>query len=315
MSEVIRVVFICDAKYVLPTQTAIQSIICNDRKNPYEIFVLGVDVENDVFSRLSTKNIKISFISLQDKYQSLNAKHLYVSKAALFKFDLAEIFKDFDKILYLDSDMVVNRSLKELYQTDLSDKYAAVVKDMAGEKAGHHTKMNHQSYFNSGMMLLNLKNLRQDGIPAKLLEYKKHEVWKSFMDQDAFNFVFGEKVLYVSPDYNLMYGNLTFSLEEIAVYFECSMSEMVRLLKKPCILHLTNRIKPWDDIRVSTFKNWNVYYEKLRHNKKLGYRLPRKDLTLFQKTCLFFSSEKALDKRYVFNILGFKIKVKHRPIP
>ncbi len=313
MSEIIRVVFICDAKYIMPTQTAIQSIICNDKKNPYEIFVLGIDVDEDVFSRLGTKNVKISFMGLPDKYQSLNAKHLYVSKAALFKFDLAEVFKDFDKILYMDSDMVVNRSLKVLYQTDLSENYAAVVKDMAGEKAGHHAKMNHRSYFNSGMMLLNLKKLRADNIPAKLLEYKKQEVWKSFMDQDAFNFVFDEKVLYVSPDYNLMYGNLIFPQDETASYFGCSLKELSRILKKPCILHLTNKGKPWDTLLAPKFDEWNVYYEKLRHNRKLGYKLPRKGLTLLQKMCFYFSSEKALDKRYVFNIFGFKIKVSHPP--
>ncbi len=63
------------------------------------------------------KNIEL--LDLENKYKDLDLKHLYVSKAALFKFDLAEIFKNYDKVLYLDSDILILRDFSKLLKTDI----------------------------------------------------------------------------------------------------------------------------------------------------------------------------------------------------
>ena len=118
--------------------------------------------------------------------------------------------------------MIIGGDLTPLYEIDISDCYAGVIKDMLGMAVKHHERLGQSSYFNSGVMLLNLKAMRSRNLTSVLKEYRLSHV-SQFMDQDAFNAVFCEQVRYLSPDFNLMYSNLDFSLEEIASLLSTSI--------------------------------------------------------------------------------------------
>ncbi|MBR3662013.1 MAG: glycosyltransferase family 8 protein [Alphaproteobacteria bacterium] len=253
----INVVFICDNNYALPTRTAINSLK-KTQSSKLCIYVIAVDlsIENiNLFNSLSSENITVKVLQKSNEFQNVGENHPYVSKAALFKFFLPSMIKE-DKVLYLDGDIIVGAELDDLYGCNIQRYYAAVVKDMAGMIAGHHEKMNHESYFNSGVMLLNLKKMRQENTADKLLKAKKEDVWKHFMDQDTLNLVFAEKVKYLSPKYNFMLGNmLTYKYEQIADFYGVSVKEIM----SPVIWHLTNYLKPWDDINSFMSELWLRY--------------------------------------------------------
>ena len=261
----INVCFICDKKYSMPTSVAIQSLVMNsNKKTKYNVYVVGVDLDeqiSNIFQKLKSGHVNIFVMNINNKYESISADHGYVSKAGLLKFDLPNIFSNLDKILYLDCDMLILKDLKELYSIDLKNKYAAVVKDMAGTlEEGHAKRLKHKDYFNSGMMLLNLKKMREDNLSEKLLDYKLHKDIKHFMDQESLDYVFKENVIYVSPIYNNMAPNqLNYSDKEISDFYDIKFN---LTLDNTVILHLTNYRKVWDYEDVWGRTLWMKYYNE-----------------------------------------------------
>ena len=110
-----------------------------------------------------------------------------------------------EKILYLDCDMIVQKSIKECYETELGDAYFAVCEDIIGILNGFHEankiRMNippEYSYFNAGIMLMNIAALRNDGVCARILEqiYADFERYE-YNDQDVLNEMFYDRLLFL----------------------------------------------------------------------------------------------------------------------
>jgi len=260
----IDIVLISDDNYSLPARVAINSIIRNNSKYlDIEINIIGVELSSEninQFCLMSTSLVKISVLNKGNEYSHLGKEHPFVSKAALFKFEIPNIFPEKDKILYLDCDIIVTDDISQLFEIDITDFYAAAVKDMAAtvtEK--HNEKMNHLHYFNTGVTLLNLSKMRTDDITSKLFLVKTQGKFEHFMDQDEFNFVFEEKVKFISPAYNLMAANLNYEIKDIADFYGLPEFQMSEVLKKPIILHLTNMKKTWNTTRASKFEHWFKY--------------------------------------------------------
>ena len=223
----INVCFIADNNYVLPTMTAINSIVSSNKRE-VNVFVVACELTRqniDLLESLSKDGVKVKVIVIdKNPYGEVGERHSHVSKAAMLKFALPQIFSDLDKMLYLDGDILVLKDLSNLYNVDLEDNYVAAVIDMAGElHFKQHRRINTKRYFNSGVMLLNLKKMREDDITQALLENKKKDTLRTFMDQDAFNITMDGKVIFLSPEYNMMRANLfsnyIYSINKIANYY------------------------------------------------------------------------------------------------
>ena len=166
----INIAMITDDNYVMPTVVAIKSMLMNKDKNTtYIINVLTNNLSEK--NILILKNLNSSYCvvnilnetQLIEKYQNIE-QNRHVTYAALLKFFLPNIFKELDKILYLDSDIIVQSDLNDLYNTDINDNYAGVVKDILAVKNPNHLlrlSCANKNYFNSGVMLLNLKKMRE----------------------------------------------------------------------------------------------------------------------------------------------------------
>lgn len=217
---VIPIVFITDEEYTIPTSVAITSLISN--KSPetiYEIHILVNRVSEESQNKLkeeNRKNVSINIIEISpdDVLQtdsSAYSNESHVTVTSLIKFAIPELFRQHEKMLYLDGDTLVKSDLTELFNEDIWDVYAAVVKDMR-PMVSYYPQQTvrigtaHKSYFNTGMMLLNTRLMRKDGISGKLSQYRI-EGPNCFMDQDAFNYVFGERVRYIDFKFNLTYSN------------------------------------------------------------------------------------------------------------
>jgi lipopolysaccharide biosynthesis glycosyltransferase len=114
-----------------------------------------------------------------------------------------------DKILYLDCDIYVRRSLSELFQLDITDYYAASVTDFfvnydyVTENISPEIKQS--DYFNAGVMLINNARWREEGIQEKLFEYAvTHSKKLRLADQDCLNYVLRHKVLILNPAWNVL---------------------------------------------------------------------------------------------------------------
>ena len=209
MNEVV-IAYITDDNYVMPTIVSITSAIMNKNESSiYKIFIIGVSINDEnkkIIEEFISKNINDKiYLNIMhfNQHYNFDDSHPYVTSAAIFKFDIVNILSDYDKVLYIDCDTIILKDLTELFEINLNDYYAAVVKDYyVMEISKHGEIIGVENYFNSGVMLLNTKLLRKDNVKGLLLDYKINKDRQRFMDQDCFNYIFNNKVRFISVKYN-----------------------------------------------------------------------------------------------------------------
>lgn len=202
----VKIAFITDNNYILPVRTAINSIAANKNKQTkIEIYVIGVDLtytSNQKLAKASRKNVQVNIVNISgDELKGLPGgarDNPTVSRADNAKFFMASILDNIDKIIYLDGDVIILKDLSEMFNTDIESYYAAVVDDWQSGWADKTQKR----YFNNGIMLLNLKKMREDNLENKLIKFKINDTVKRFVTQDAFNTVMYNNVLYLPLIYD-----------------------------------------------------------------------------------------------------------------
>lgn len=259
------IIYICDHNYTIPTKASIKSL-AEHCISKCRVYVVGVELDQEdrnEISGLANEFLEIKIVDVEDKYKNIGMKHSYVSSASLYKFQLPYILND-DVALYVDGDVLFKNEFEKIFSIDLGDYYIAAVRDMEAEVYGNWAvKMHHEKYFNSGVMLMNLKKMRENEIPDKLVEYKKKDNDSTFMDQNALNAVLGDNVKWISQKYNYMLGaNLKFSKEEKCLFWNIDDDEYYKIQNEIAIFHLAGGEKPWKMLEAECFNEWSKYVDK-----------------------------------------------------
>lgn len=270
---VINIVMICDEGYVMPTLVAMTSIISNSKENTLIEFYIICDSLTEEsrkrFCLLKSERSNISFIERNsENYSGLEKSYSKVSKASLLKFSIPELLCKIDKALYLDGDVIACKDLSDLYNIELGEHYAAVISDgpKNGKVAGgkKHAYYADPKYFNSGVMLLNLKKMRDNGITDKLIDFRKN-CYNYFMDQDAFNCIFKDNVIHIDARFDFMlhlisYKNEGYSLKQLINFYNLpNYKDIDELFYNVYIFHYTLE-KPWKFFDVPMCETWYKYY-------------------------------------------------------
>lgn len=271
----VNVVLITDNNFVIPTATAMYSIIKNKLENTKVLFhIVFSDPDESKASAffhmgMSRKDVEINIIPVSAaKYSNhhvFNEDSVCVASiAALLKFDIPNLLPDLDKILYLDGDIIARGDLHELYSTDIKDCYAAVVIDSGSIywKHEHVKKVSH--YFNSGVMLLNLSELRKNHVPLLLYETKKGSADSFLMDQNVFNIIFDGKIRLLPMRYNCLYVNLIrakskYSISDLNKTYDTNYFSLDDAMNDAVIIHYSSADKPWKNLDTPLGYLWKKY--------------------------------------------------------
>ena len=218
---IVNIVLITDANYMDFTRVAINSAKQTKCKGSiYNFYVMTLDVSEDdklALKDLEDRNVNINVLE-QKEIDLFYIRDTHVSKTSLLKYYIPRELKDLDKVLYMDSDIMVLHDLTKLYNTDIEGKYLAAVKDPSWFFENTHVlQLNLEErgfYFNSGVMLMNLAKMRQDNLIEKLEDYTNNN-FRTYMDQDAFNVVVGNDVALLDVENNTM--NFFFEHNEMKV--------------------------------------------------------------------------------------------------
>lgn len=146
-----------------------------------------------------------------------------------------------ERILYLDCDVVVDKDLTKFYYSDLSGYYAAVVEDVGMEQviADYETHLKQLmvkkgEYFNGGVMLLNLKKIREDmSLEYMLNQFEQYASLMVFNEQDLLNMLWSQHLLYVDARYNRIASDFRYR-------------KKIGMDQEATIYHYTTN-KPWVD--------------------------------------------------------------------
>ncbi len=134
---------------------------------------------------------------------------------AMFRVMLPDIFPELSKIIYLDADLFVNRDIRELWDTDISQYTLAAVPDadvVNGLVCPHVVKRKEvpaYRYFNSGVLYMNLNKIREQGnMKTQILQFLSHTNENHLPDQDALNFIYNETTLLLDESWNHFIKNV-----------------------------------------------------------------------------------------------------------
>lgn len=199
--------------------------------------------------------------------------------------------ENIDKVLYLDCDIVVNGSVKELWETDLRGYALAAVEEMGCSVPDVYERLGYDKsygYFNAGVLLINLEYWRTENLMNSFISYITHNGTKLLAhDQDVLNGLLHAKCLHVSCKWNVEEAFYHYSVMK---RFR-SYRDFKKILRRPIILHYTWKPKPWDLSCRHPFRiNYFIYMWKVFNEKGI----PK--LSLWQKFV-------ALKDKYIFCLL------------
>ena len=272
----VNAVLITDANYMDFTRVAINS--AKENKCPgsvYNFYVMTLDVpasDETALKALAGDNVSVTVLP-QKEVDLFYIRDTHVSKTSLLKYYIADALPELDKVLYMDSDVMVLHDLNQLYQTDISGQYLAAVKDPSWFFENMHVvELNLEQrgfYFNSGVMLMNLQKIREDNLVAKLEDYTNNN-FRTYMDQDALNVVVGDKVALLPFENNAM--NFFFEHVDLAKmneFYGREWKTYEEVFAPATIVHFASSQKPLGTVVPKTDffymlqKLWYKYYTPL----------------------------------------------------
>ncbi len=170
--------------------------------------------------------------------------------ATYYKFCLLESVKT-DKLLYLDSDLVIDRDISEIYNRDLGKNIALAVEDEdISSKHKIQLGLNKtDSYFNAGVLMIDMGKWREFKINYNAIKFIRENPQKvEFSDQDGLNFALRSKWGKVESSWNSLAKRYYFRSKPI---------------NKKLIIHYAGFLKPWNTIDIVPFKSRYGYYANL----------------------------------------------------
>ncbi|AWI50652.1 glycosyltransferase family 8 protein [Actinobacillus porcitonsillarum] len=267
--QVINIALAADRNYAEQVITLIKSV-CYHHKN-VRFYLIQQDYPDEWFDALNKHLVKLDAeiipATILDSFEFDSILQKHITQASFYRYLIPKIPEE--RILYLDSDIVVDGNIEEMYFSDFNEKYAFAVEDMYIS----HTKHCYMEfpemkpYFNSGVLLINNKLWQEYDLFEHLIQTTKAYPKVIYGDQDILNILLKNKWEILSNVYNyqtgVMYGSLpvnkNLSNEEILEKYQKQAKEV-----QPKIIHYTSKYKPWLN---------NEYFVLLREKYWFYYQL------------------------------------------
>lgn len=267
----IPVALATDENYAMPTAVAMTSMLENAAKNTFYDFYILVPADFPARTAQKIALIKVAyphcnihFIDMKDSFSDILMRLGHITKPTCYRLGLGEILLQYEKCIYLDSDIIVCSDLAELFSTDLEGCYLGGIKDVDfNDPLQNHderykeTGLSAQSnYINTGVLLMNLKMIRRD----KMTETFRREIKKGylFQDQDVLNITCLNKIRHLPVKYNLM--NYLFLFPDRKPYLIYPKGEFDEAKKNPVIIHYAAHLKPWLYYGLKFDAAWYKYF-------------------------------------------------------
>lgn len=192
--------------------------------------------------------------------------------AMWYRILLPELLPGVERVLYLDVDTIVLDDLSPLWRLDLGGRLVAAVTNVFEDWSRHRPEqlgIAARDYFNSGVLLLNLDEMRVARATEALREVAARQAGvPGWPDQDALNIVLGGRRLELHPRWNAMNSVLALPGAE-SVYGDRALAEA---RARPAIRHFEGpeHNKPWHP--ESRVPGRELY---LSHRRATPWRLKR----------------------------------------
>lgn len=290
MKQEIPIFFTIDDEYAPFLSCAINSIIDNASKDYIYKFIIlheklsKVNIEK--LSRLKKPGFEVEFHEMKEGLEKitdrdenkLNCK--YFTLTIYFRLLIAEMFPEYNKGIYLDSDIIVLGDISKLYNIELDNNLIAACPDYSIQEIPILTKylreaigVKEKEYINSGVLLMNLKELRNNNFFSHFLNLLDTYHFDSVApDQDYINAICNGKIYYLDEKWDAMPNNNK------------------KPLKNPSIIHYNLFQKPWcyDNIQYEDYfwkyaKKSEFYEQILKYKEEFSDKKKSADEQSFKR--------------------------------
>ncbi len=298
----INVCLAVNDKYSRDCAVTIQSLLENSKEtnkiNIYLMYqILSDENKKKIRKIVKQFNTKIYFIFVKKDLTNKFPDVGYFGKECYFRLLFPELKKKINKVIYLDTDILVLTDIKKLLEETQNKK-----KDVYGVLTIPPKNNSDKNYINSGILTIECKNWRKRKYLSKIKKYLISNFNKiKFPDQDAINKIIKNKGI-LHPRWNLQ-TNFLHKINDTLLFKENRLNEA---RKNPFIIHFTGEKKPWRYECVHPFKkkyieylNKTPYKEDYEKNARMKIKFKviiKKIIPLHIKTKLHFLKSKFLTK-------------------
>lgn len=275
-----NIVLASDDNYVPLLTISIVSFLennCNEF-DEINVFILNDGISKQNIEKISNilykYNCNIDFIKTKN-IEHLNSKIVSLERDNIASFTtysrlfIGSLIPDtIDKIIYLDCDILVVDSVKQLWDEDISDYYCAGVLDCCNTTIQKMLGISEEdNYINAGMLYVNLKKWREDNVEDKFIEFIMNNQNRYYQnDQGIINNTFKDNIKIISPKYNLQ-GYFQFMSYKVSKKFSgidndyYSKEIIDEARKNPVFLHFfaTGFFRPWQNEKHPYAKLYKKY--------------------------------------------------------
>ena len=289
----IPVVFASDDAYVPMLTTTILSMLENASKDCfYDVVVFERNIswqhQDDMrafFARFENASLRFYDVKHLTSGHDLATNNAHISLETYYRFLIQEAFADYDKVLYLDSDLIIQGDVAELFATDVEGKLIAAARDidfLGNLNMPDHIRITYArdvlklakpyDYFQAGVLVLNTAEMRK---LHSVGEWLKIATSVDFLydDQDILNVECQGRVSYLEPRWNVMHDcdgrvGRIFSFAPAAAYdaYLASRSD-------PKVIHYAGFEKPWTNPNCDFAATYWSYARRMPFYEQLVARI------------------------------------------
>lgn len=266
-----------DDNFVQHCSIMLVSLLMNNKDVTIYVLTEGLKPENQkiIEEEVIDKNGTVHFCLIDpkvvEKFPMPKDKGLsHISRATYYRLLIPELLpSDVEKVIYLDCDIVVNASIQELWETDMTGFALAAVPQIGygfeAERLGYPIEY---GYFNAGVNVINLSYFRDYHVVESLINYiAKNSSRIVYHDQDTLNAVLYAKTKHLLPMWNMTTLLYTAGLngrgdKRNGIIINDYLKEKINaehFKKTPPILHFVSKPKPWN--RNCIHPLYHLYYD------------------------------------------------------
>ena len=229
-SERINVSFCFDGRGWGLAAVAIYSLLesAHERCN-YDIYLVvddtvSADVRKKLMRIVKNTGSTMTFLSANNDFDKSKTHNW--PRAVYYRMMLPRLLPKLDRIIYADIDTIFFRDLSELWRIDMGNNLVAGVRERG------------DGYINSGVLMMNLKQIRQDKIYEKWVKISQQKD-NANPDQDLLNDTARGRIIYLPPKYNFQ------SMMGARIFRINTPREIYDLRHNLVVMHYSNWLKPW----------------------------------------------------------------------
>ena len=248
----IRIVCTIDNNYTQHCGVMISSIVGNSQRKDFFFYIIHNNLEPKKMRTLELflKKLELAFHFIEIDSSKLEGAFIsdHVTIATYFRIFIPQLIdSSVEKILFLDSDIIVRHDISQLWSTDISDyTHAAVENPCISDSFKNNLGVyENTSYFNAGVMLMNLKQWRDLDITNQAIQFIHDYPQRIiFWDQDVLNFLLQGKWFKLAPYWN---AQEAFFRDYTIIELQITQEDFQKTRFDPALIHYTGSgsCKPW----------------------------------------------------------------------